>query len=346
MSGLSTPVGLSQSGDGRGSLRGRRVLVTGAGGFIGSHLTEALLREGAEVRAFLRYNSRNTRGLLEELPEGDLREIEIIFGDLKDPAAVNRAVKGVEVVFHLGALIAIPYSYLNPTDFVQTNVLGTLNVLNSCLEYGVARLICTSTSEVYGTLRYAPMDEDHPLDARSPYAASKVGADQLALSYHRAFGLPVTILRPFNTYGPRQSLRAVIPTILVQALRSEVVYLGALHPTRDFNYVTDIVDAFLRAATAPGIEGEIVHVGTGREVSVRELCEAVGRVLGVKVKVVQDQRRLRPAESEVLRLVCNPAKARKLLGWEPRVSLEEGLARTARWIQEHLPVTDPSYYHV
>jgi len=328
------------------SLRGKVVLVTGAGGFIGSHLTEALIQHGARVRAFLRYNSRNERGLLEQLPQESLAEVDIIFGDLKDPGAVNRAVKGSEIVFHLGALIAIPYSYLNPTDFVQTNVLGTLNVLNACLEYGVSRLIGTSTSEVYGTVKYVPMDEDHPLEARSPYAASKIGADQLSLSYHRAFGLPLVIVRPFNTYGPRQSLRAVIPTILLQALQAEVVRLGALHPSRDFNYVGDIVEGFLRAAITPGIEGEVINLGTGRETTIAQLCELVQQVLGVELRVDQDPQRMRPAESEVQRLVCDASKAHRLLGWKPKVPLEEGLARTAEWIEGHVAVENPSLYYV
>ncbi len=328
------------------NLSGRRVLVTGAGGFIGSHLTEGLVESEARVRVFLRYNSRNDRGLLEKLPKDLVGDIEVVFGDLKDPAAVNRAVKGIEIVFHLGALIAIPYSYLNPMDFVQTNVVGTSNVLNACLEYGVKRLICTSTSEVYGTLRYAPMDENHPLEARSPYAASKIGADQLALSYHRAFGLPVVLVRPFNTYGPRQSLRAVMPTVILQALRSDVVQLGALHPTRDFNYVTDIVDGFLRAAEAERIEGEVINLGTGRETSIAELCGIVQEVLGKDFQVKQDERRLRPASSEVQRLVCDAGKARLLLGWEPRTTLDEGVARTVAWIERSVVARDPSAYYV
>lgn len=327
-------------------IRGRKVLVTGAGGFIGSHLTEALVERGADVRVFVRYNSRNERGLLDELPRDVVRELEVFFGDLKDPAAVDRAVKGAEIVFHLGALIAIPYSYVNPMDFVQTNVVGTSNVLNACLEYGVERLICTSTSEVYGTLRYAPMDEKHPLEARSPYAASKIGADQLSLSYHRAFGLPVVVVRPFNTYGPRQSLRAVIPTIISQALFSNTVRLGALHPTRDFNYVTDIVQGFILAAQAENLEGEVVNLGTGRETSIADLCEIVKETLDVDFQVIQEKRRLRPESSEVERLVCDATKARKLLGWEPRIQLEEGIRYTAEWVQEKLARAEVGAYHV
>lgn len=314
---------------------GKRVLVTGAGGFIGSHLCEALVVAGARVRAFVRYNSRGDRGLLELLPREVQAEIEFFAGDLKDSDAVRRAMQGCQVVFHLGALIGIPYSYVNPLDYVQTNVVGTANVLNAARDLGVERVVHTSTSEVYGTARYVPIDEGHPLQAQSPYAASKIGADQLALSYHRSFGLPVAILRPFNTFGPRQSARAVIPTIITQALTQNEVRLGSLHPTRDLLYVKDTVAGFLAIAGADEAVGEVINIGTGREISIGELAEKIVAMIGRPVPVRTDPARVRPERSEVERLVCDASKARRLLGWEPRYTLEAGLQETIAWMREH-----------
>ena len=311
----------------------KKILITGAGGFIGSHLSEALVQLGGRVRAFVRYNSRNDRGHLDHLPSEIKNALDIYVGDLKDPAAVRNAVKGMEFVFHLGALIAIPYSYVNPMDFVQTNVVGTANVLNACLEHGVQRFIHTSTSEVYGTMHYAPIDEKHPLEGKSPYAASKIGADQLALSYHRSFSLPVTIVRPFNTYGPRQSLRAIVPTIMAQVLHHEEIRLGALHPTRDFNYVTDTVRGFLLAAASEPAVGEIINFGSGLETSIQELCDTILRLAGRELPTRREERRVRPGLSELDRLVCDNSKARQLLEWQPRVSLHEGLQHTLAWLQ-------------
>jgi len=267
------------------------VLITGAGGFIGSHLCELCLRKTARVRAFVRYNSRNDWGMLEDLPIGQRREIEVVAGDLRDPEAIRRAVRGCSIVFHLGALVGIPYSYVNPVDVVNTNVLGTLHVLQACLEHEVDRLIHTSTSEVYGTAEAVPMDEKHPLKPQSPYAASKVGADKLADSFYRSYGLPLLTLRPFNAYGPRQSPRAVIPTIITQALASGTVRLGSLEPRRDLTFVKDLARGFLAAArSAKKCEGETVHLGTERETSVAELVHLVGNRMGITAVPAQEER--------------------------------------------------------
>jgi dTDP-glucose 4,6-dehydratase len=311
----------------------KKVLVTGAAGFIGSHLTESLVELGARVRAFIRYNSRNDKGHLETFSPAIKSALEIYVGDLKDPNAVLNAVRGADVVFHLGALIAIPYSYVNPMDFVQTNVVGTANVLNACLENGVERLVQTSSSEVYGALHYAPIDEKHPIEGKSPYAASKIGADQLALSYHRSFGLRVTLIRPFNTYGPRQSLRAIIPTVITQALNGDCIRLGSLHPTRDFNFVADTVKGLQKAVSVEEAIGETINLGTGRETSILQLCEIIRQLVGREIPIVRDEVRVRPAASEVERLICENLKARKMLEWQPRFTLEEGLKKTIEWVE-------------
>ena len=314
---------------------GRAVLVTGAAGFIGSHLTEELVRRGARVRAFVHYRSTGQLGLL-NWTEPRLRdEIEIVAGDLRDVETVARAVTGCDRVFHLAALIGIPYSYRSPRDVVDTNVGGTLNVLQTCRDAGVGLLIQTSTSEVYGSARAIPIREDHPLQGQSPYAASKIGADALAESFWRSFGLPVAIVRPFNTYGPRQSPRAVIPTVISQALRGDVLRLGSLEPTRDFTYVGDTVAGFLQIAASEAARGETFNLGTGREISVGELIRLVGDLLQRPLTVVPDERRVRPAASEVDRLVADASKARDRCGWAPSITLEDGLRRTIDWIAEH-----------
>ncbi len=323
-----------------------KVLITGAGGFIGSHLCELCVAQGAEVRAFVHYNSRSDWGMLEDLDKKTLGKIEVVAGDLRDPEAVRRAVRGCQRVFHLGALIGIPYSYSNPADVVQTNVLGTLHVLQASLEYGVERLVQTSTSEVYGTAQYVPMDERHPLNPQSPYAASKVGSDKLAESYHRAYGFPVVILRPFNTYGPRQSPRAIIPTIITQALRSRRIRLGRLDTTRDLTYVTDTAKGFIAASTAPGIEGQTVQIGSQCEYSIRELVKAVGNILKRNLAVLPEVRRRRPESSEVERLFASNQKAKQCLDWSPSVSLPDGLERTVRWFGDHLDFFKTDFYHV
>jgi len=312
------------------------VLVTGAGGFIGSHLAEALLTRGAQVRAFVRYTSRRDPGLLRDLSPGDFAGLEIIAGDLRDERAVRQAIQGCELVFHLGALISIPYSYQHPLEVAETNFMGSLNVLAACLDAGVERLVHTSTSEVYGTARRVPIDEGHPLQGQSPYSASKIGADKLAESFYCAYGLPVVTVRPFNTYGPRQSARAVIPTIITQALASETIRLGNLETTRDFTYVDDTVRGFLLAAEAADVVGQTFNLGSGAEISIGDLAHKIIRILGRPVEVKLDRERLRPEASEVLRLLSDNSLAKQRLGWEPEFSLEQGLERTIAWVREHL----------
>lgn len=316
------------------TLAGTKVLVTGAAGFVGSHLVERLLVEGARVRAFLRYDSQNRIGHLAELKDSERESIEIIRGDLKDPEAVLRATDGCSVVFHLGALIAIPFSYQNPTDYVQTNVVGTLHVLNACLKSKVARLIHTSTSEVYGTARHVPITLDHPRQAQSPYSASKIAADALAVSYARSFDLPAVILRPFNTFGPRQSPRAVIPTIIRQALTGNTVRLGSAHPTRDFLYVDDTVNGFIAAAKSDLSPGTELHIGTGSETRIADIVTMTETILKKKLTTLTEEERVRPDASEVERLVCDYSEAKRLTGWEPHVPFAEGLRRTIVWMQE------------
>ncbi len=321
--------------------RKKRVLVTGAAGFIGSHLSERLADLGADVRALVRYTSTGSRGWLAGSPWE--KAVRFIHGDVRDSGLVRRAVKDAEVVFHLAALIAIPYSYQAPASYVQTNVEGTLNVLEAARDLGVEYFIHTSTSEVYGTARYVPIDEAHPLQGQSPYAASKIGADKLAESFHLSFGLPVVTVRPFNTFGPRQSARAVIPTIIAQCLASDVVNLGSLRPTRDMNFVTDTVEGFL-AATRPEAVGRSVNLGSGREISVGELARLIARLVGRDIKVHSTEERARPERSEVERLLSDNRLAFELLGWAPRHSLEEGLVATIDWMRAHLDTYTPDVY--
>ena len=322
----------------------KRVLVTGAGGFIASHLVEALVQAGASVKAFVRYNSRGDPGLLAMLPPEVLKEVEIIAGDLRDAAAIQQAAKGANLIFHLGALIAIPYSYLHPVEVVETNVMGTLNVLMAARLLGVERVVHTSTSEVYGTARHVPIDENHQLQGQSPYSASKIGADKLAESFFCSYELPVVTLRPFNTFGPRQSARAVIPTIISQALALKIVHLGNLETKRDFTYVSDTVAGFLRAGEVLGIEGQTFNLGVGKEVSVKELADIILGLLNQPAEIVVDQDRLRPQKSEVLRLLSDNSRARSILGWEPVISLKEGLARTIEWVKAHPDLYHPEEY--
>jgi NAD dependent epimerase/dehydratase len=315
----------------------KKVLVTGAGGFIGSHLTERLVRDGHQVRVLVRYNGRDDRGNLGDLPADIQAAVEVERGDLKDPGAVRRAVEGRDWVFHLGALIAIPYSYQNPYDVVQTNVLGTAHVLDACrASSALVRLVLTSTSEVYGTAQTVPIDERHPLQGQSPYAATKIGADALGESYFRAFGLPVTILRPFNTFGPRQSARAIIPTIISQALARPKVRLGRLDPRRDLTYVKDTVAGFVAIAGCDAALGRVVNIGRGEDISIGELVEMIGRRLGRSIAVEADRERYRPAASEVERLLAGTALAQSLWGWKPSFSLEQGLDETIAWVRDHL----------
>ncbi len=330
----------------RKKLSNATVLVTGAGGFIGSHLCELCLQEGARVRAFVRYNSRSDWGMLEELDKRKLRNIQVIAADLRDPEAVRNAVRGCDIVFHLGALIGIPYSYANPSDVVSTNVLGTLHVLQAARECGINRVIQTSTSEVYGTACCVPMDEDHRLAPQSPYAASKIGSDMLAWSYYRAYGLPVTILRPFNTYGPRQSPRAVIPAIIIQALGSNSIRLGSIEPRRDLTFVADTARGFIAAAVSPDAVGQVIQLGSQTETAIVEIVRLVGRILHKRLNIRRDSQRVRPATSEVNRLLASNQKAAKLLGWHPEVMLPQGLERTIRWFENRSEFYRQDLYHI
>jgi dTDP-glucose 4,6-dehydratase len=325
---------------------GCRVLVTGAAGFIGSHLSEALVRDGAEVRAFVRYNSRNDYGWLDAIDPELRRDVEVFRGDLANPEAVSGAVLGRERILHLGALIPIPYSYRHPREFVSTNVVGTLNVLEAARRAGVARLVQVSSSEVYGTPATLPIPESAPLNAQSPYAASKVAADQLALSYQVSFDLPVVVARPFNTFGPRQSARAVIPTIITAALSEQDIVLGSTSPTRDFLYVADTVSGLMRCAVADGVEGDVINLGTGTEITVEDVAKLILKQLGVERPITHADERVRPERSEVLRLQADVAKARSLLDWEPSVPLAEGVRRTIDWFAESMDAYKPSIYNV
>ena len=324
----------------------RSVMVTGAGGFIASHLVERLVGEGARVRAFVRYNSRGDPGLLRLIEAERLKQVEILAGDLCDLAAVQKATEGMTHVFHLGALISIPYSYVHPAEVVETNVIGTLNVLMAGRTIGAERIVHTSTSEVYGTALRVPIDEEHPLQGQSPYSASKIGADKLAESFYRAFDLPVVTVRPFNTYGPRQSARAVIPTIISQALTQDTIRLGNLKARRDLTYVSDTVEGFLRAGETDGVEGETLNLGTGSEIRIGELADEVIRLVGRPMRIEVDSQRLRPEKSEVGRLLSDNRLAKERLGWEPKVELEEGLRRTIEWVRGHLDFYKPHEYQV
>ena len=325
------------------NLKNQTVLVTGGGGFIGSRLCERLVQSDATVRAFVRYTSRAEIGLLRFLEPDILKKVEIIRGDLRDFSAVEQASRGVDIVFHLGALISIPYSYVHPVETVQTNVLGTLNILEACRKSG-AKLVHTSTSEVYGTALRVPIDEDHPLQGQSPYSASKIGADKLVESYFRSFGLPTVTVRPFNTYGPGQSTRAVIPTIVTQALAGGVVRLGNLDAIRDFTYLDDTVEGFLLTAQADTWNGETYNLGSGEEISIGAIAALIFRLMGKQAEIQLEKNRLRPEKSEVLRLISDNRKAKLELGWQPTVGMEEGLQRTIRWIGEHLDLYQPEEY--
>jgi len=311
--------------------QGKKVLVTGAGGFIGSHLAEKLTEQGADVRAMIHYNGSGTWGWLDQ---SDLaNEMEIYLGNIADPESVRRAMEGIDTAFHLAALIAIPYSYHAPRSYLRTNVEGTMNLLQAARDLGTRRVVHTSTSEVYGTARRVPIDEDHPLQGQSPYSASKIAADKVAESYYCAFETPVVTVRPFNTYGPRQSARAVIPTIISQALDGKVVKLGSLSPTRDLTLVEDTVMGFLKAGVAEGCEGRTINLGTGREISIGDLRDLIGKLMGLELTSETDRQRVRPPASEVERLLSDNRLAKELIDWEPQVSLEDGLKKTISWIE-------------
>ena len=327
-------------------IKGKKVLVTGGGGFIGSHLVEGLLAAGADVSVMVRYNSSSSRGNLEMLSEDDQHRVEVLFGNIEDSDFVARVMDKVDIVFHLAALIAIPYSYLAPRSYVRTNVEGTLNVLEAARRIGTERIIHTSTSEVYGTAIRTPIDEHHPLQGQSPYSASKIAADMLAESYYRSFDLPVVTVRPFNTFGPRQSARAFIPTIISQALEREEIHLGSLEPERDMTYVTDTVAGFIAAASASGVAGETINLGTGETHSIGYFANRILDIMGLEREIKHDAGRMRPEKSEVMKLVSDNRKATSLLNWRPRVALEDGLRQSIDFVDSHRDLYRSNVYTV
>jgi NAD dependent epimerase/dehydratase len=332
----------SRDPEGDVELKGKKVLVTGADGFIGSHLVEALVAHGADVTAFCYYNSFNSWGWLDTVPAGVMDAVDVFMGDIRDPHGVRTALAGADVVFHLAALIGIPFSYHSPDSYVDTNVKGTLNVLQAARDLELERVVVTSTSEVYGTAQYVPIDEKHPRQGQSPYSASKIGADAMAESFYRSFGLPVTIVRPFNTYGPRQSARAVIPTIITQLMAgAEELHLGALHPTRDLTYATDSASGFIALGECDDAVGRDVNLGVGDEISIGDLAKLLMEIVDREVPIVSEDARQRPEKSEVERLLSDNSLAKSLSGWTPRVSLREGLTRTAEWFSD--PVNRAGY---
>ena len=325
----------------------KKVLVTGADGFIGSHLTESLLEQGYDVKAFTYYNSFNTWGWLDSFPKEKLDEIEIFSGDIRDPNGVREAIRGVDQVFHLAALIAIPFSYHSPDSYVDTNIKGTLNVLQAARDLETERILVTSTSEVYGTAQYVPIDEKHPFQGQSPYSATKIGADRIAESFYRSFEMPITIVRPFNTYGPRKSARAVIPTIITQLLSGkEEIKLGSLTPTRDFNYVKDTAQGFIEISKSEKTIGEEINIATQNEISIGELAEELIRQINPKAKIICDDQRLRPEKSEVNRLLGSNKKIKSLTSWEPKYTFSEGLAETIEFLKQNLDKYKPDLYNL
>ncbi|MEY8338965.1 NAD-dependent 4,6-dehydratase LegB [Lachnospiraceae bacterium 62-35] len=325
----------------------KKILVTGADGFIGSHLTESLLEKGYEVKAFVYYNSFNSWGWLDSLPQEKVKQIEIFAGDIRDPNGVREAMKGMDAVFHLAALIAIPFSYHSPDSYVDTNIKGTLNVLQAARTWNLERVMITSTSEVYGTAQYVPIDEKHPFQGQSPYSATKIGADRLAESFYRSFGLPVSIVRPFNTFGPRQSARAVIPTIITQLLAGKKeIKLGSLTPTRDFNYVRDTASGFIAIAESDRAIGQEINIATQREISIGALAEEIISQINPEAKIICDEQRLRPLNSEVNRLLGSNEKIKRLTDWKPQYTFEEGISATIEWIQNHMDSYKVDIYNV
>lgn len=325
----------------------KKVLVTGADGFIGSHLTETLIERGYDVKAFTFYNSFNTWGWLDSLPGDIKKEIEILSGDIRDPNGVRNAMEGVESVFHLAALIAIPFSYYSPDSYVDTNIKGTLNVLQAARSLGTGKVLVTSTSEVYGSAKYVPIDENHPFQGQSPYSATKIGADRLAESFYRSFSLPVTIVRPFNTYGPRQSARAVIPAIISQLLTGiEEIHLGSLTPTRDFNYVKDTVNGFIEIEKSDKTIGEEINIASQKEVSIGELASELIRQINPKARIICDPKRLRPQKSEVVRLMGSNQKLKELTGWNQEYTLSQGLKKTIDWMSQNLDHYKADIYNI
>jgi nucleoside-diphosphate-sugar epimerase len=321
-----------------------KVLVTGAGGYLGSHLAERLVSEGARVTALVHYNSRNDYGMLRYLPESIFREIEIIFGDLLDEFLLEKLCKKKDTIFHLAALVGIPYSYFSPESYIYNNIVGSHNVFKSALRANVGRVLLTSTAETYGTAMYLPIDEKHPLQCKSPYAASKVAAEKLAESYHIRFGLPVVISRSFNTFGPRQSQRAVISTIIAQAMKSNVIKLGTFKPSRDFNYCTNVVDFWIKSARKKGIEGEVFNIGYGKDYSIAQVVSKVGMILNKQLEPKLEKKRMRPPQTELMKLVCDYSKAKKAVGYEPTISLEDGLKKTIEYARRYPEIYEHSDY--
>jgi len=329
------------------NLKGKKVLVTGAEGFIGSHLTERLVELGAEVTALVQYNSFNNWGWIDSFDKNVLDSINVETGDIRELDGMNRIVKGNEVVFHLAALIAIPYSYLSPMAYVRTNVEGTTNVLEACRNHGVEKIMHTSTSETYGTALYVPIDEKHPMQGQSPYSASKIGADMIAESFYRSFDMPIATVRPFNTYGPRQSARAVIPTIISQILAGKKeIKLGSLTPTRDFNYVKDTAEAFIKIAESDNTTGQVINAGSNYEISIGDTVKKIINILGEDIKIICDDNRLRPEKSEVNRLWADNTKIKQLTDWAPKYTIDEGLAETVEWIKKNMQYFKTDIYNV
>ncbi len=324
------------------NFKGKNVLVTGASGFIGSHLTEKLVKEGANVKAFIRYNSKNNWGWLE-----NNKEIEVITGDIRDYDSVSKAVKNSEYIFHLAALIGIPYSYVSPLAYIRTNIEGTYNILEAAKQFECSNILVTSTSETYGTAQYVPIDENHPLVGQSPYSASKIGADQMAISYYKSFNLPVKIVRPFNTYGPRQSARAIIPTVISQICAGKKeIHIGNLRPTRDLTFVLDTVAGFLEIAKSSELFGEVTNIGMNTEISIENLAILISEIMNVKIILKSDQDRIRPKDSEVERLFCDNSKIIKSTEWMPKYTLQEGLNITYEWMKKNMNYYKPDIYTI
>ena len=323
-----------------------KVLVTGANGFIGSHLSEHLVNLGAKITVLLEYNPNNYLGHLKFLQNNMLSEMEQILGDIRDPELIKKMVKGKDIIFHLGALVSIPYSFINPREVFEVNAEGTLNILLAARDQEVNKIVTTSTSEVYGTALYTPIDENHPLQAQSPYAASKIAADKIAESFYKTYNLPVAIIRPFNTYGPRQSDRAIIPTIIIQALKKSTINIGSTTPRRDLSYVSDTVDGFIKIAESKKSIGQVINIGLGKDISIGELIKMITSIMGKEIKVISTEKRKRPKKSEVMRLLCDNRKAKKIVNWIPKVSLKEGLNMTIEWMKNNTDYYNPDKYQI
>src|SRR4030042_4010212 len=323
-----------------------KVLVTGANGFIGSHLSEHLINLGAKIAVLLEYNPNNYLGHLKFLQKNMLSEVEQILGDIRDPELIKKIVKGKDTIFHLGALVSIPYSFINPREVFEVNAEGTLNILLAARDQEVNKIVTTSTSEVYGTALYTPIDENHPLQAQSPYAASKIAADKIAESFYKTYNLPVAIIRPFNTYGPRQSDRAIIPTIIIQALKKSTINIGSTTPRRDLSYVSDTVEGFIKIAESKKSIGQVINIGLGKDISIGELIKMIISIMDKEVKIISTEKRKRPKKSEVMRLLCDNRKAKKIVNWTPKVSLKEGLNMTIEWIKKNTDYYNPDKYQI